>query len=135
MGRINSRERRPEWMDSKAPQNARPEVASRAGNATPAAPYSAIGMPGTRRSDPSETRVDTPSPDPQSVSAPRVGDRTAAGLVELDASRRNGALGSWPALPYRTSLVHQELLRGCCTPNRLAALKSQVSGTNRSVAS
>jgi hypothetical protein len=29
--------------------------------------------------------------------------------------------------------VHQELLHGCCTPNGLAALKSQVSGTNRSV--
>ena len=122
-------------MDSEAAQNARPEVASRAGNATPAAPYSAIGMPGTRRSDPSETRVDTPSPDPQSVSAPRVGDRTAAGLVELDASRRNGALGSWPALPYRTSLVHQELLHGCCTQNLLPAAKSQVNGATWSFSS
>ena len=66
MGHINSRERRREWMDSEAAQNARPEVASRAGNATAAAPHSGNEMPG-RRSDLFETRPLTPSPDPQSV--------------------------------------------------------------------
>jgi hypothetical protein len=32
VGRINSRERRREWIDPRATQNAQPEVASRAGS-------------------------------------------------------------------------------------------------------
>jgi hypothetical protein len=82
VGRSHSRERRRQWMDTEAAQNARPEVASRAGNASPAAPYSAIGMPGdaSLRSFRDPT-ADTPSPDPHSVQ-----DHVSATAPRMDLS-------------------------------------------------
>ena len=71
-----------------------PEVASRARNATPAAPYSAIEMPGTRRSDLFETRALTPPrliPSPFSTTCRRP-HRGWSYRSPPDASRRNGAL-------------------------------------------
>jgi transposase InsO family protein len=49
--------------------------------------------------------------------------------------RAVGLLGSMGAVGDALDNLPEELLHGCCTPDRLAALKPQVSGTNWSVAS
>jgi hypothetical protein len=80
------------WIQ-RPPKTHRPEVASRAGNATPAAPYSAIGMQGRVAPTFRDPTTDAPHPSPTPFRTTcRRPHRGWTCRSPPDASRRNGAL-------------------------------------------